>query len=376
MRFSYAESMTDPSFYAPLARAAEEAGYDSMVIPDSICYPLHATSEYPYNPDGSREFLEDKPFLEPFSLIPALGAVTSRLRFTTFVVKVPVRNPVLLAKQATSTAVLTGNRLALGVGTSPWREDYEVLGVDWAGRGRRLDESIAILRGLASGDYFEYQGKAFTLPAVKIAPVPTEPIPVLIGGHSDAALRRAARLGDGWMHGGGDPADLPRLLARLAQFRREAREGDEGDADQQPQPLTTYSAPEAPSRARPGEGAMGEGLPRDLGGHRGDHSPGGDRAPSRARPGEGAMGEGLPHAWGGHRGGHPPGGYQVHVISLDAYTVDGVRRLEEQGVTDVIIGFRWPYVTGQDTEPLSRKLDSLRRFADDVIAKTRSPGGT
>src|SRR5579862_4503028 len=113
MRFSYAESMTDPSFYAPLARAAEEAGYHSMVIPDSICYPEHADSTYPYNPDGSREFLEDKPFLEPFSLIPALGAVTSTLRFVTFVVKMPVRNPLLVAKQATSTAVLTGNRLVL-----------------------------------------------------------------------------------------------------------------------------------------------------------------------------------------------------------------------------------------------------------------------
>jgi probable F420-dependent oxidoreductase len=290
MRFSYAESMTDPSFYAPLARAAEEAGYDSMVIPDSICYPLHATSEYPYNPDGSREFLEDKPFLEPFSLIPALGAVTSRLRFTTFVVKVPVRNPVLLAKQVTSTAVLTGNRLSLGVGTSPWREDYDVLGADWAGRGRRLDESIAILRGLAGGGYFEYQGKTFTLPAVKIAPVPTEPVPVLVGGHSDAALRRAARLGDGWMHGGGDPANLPGLLARLALFRRQE-----------------------------------------------------DRSPR---------------------------GFEVHAISMDAYTVDGVRRLEEQGVTDVIVGFRWPYATGPDTEPLRSKLDHLRRFADGVIAKT------
>jgi probable F420-dependent oxidoreductase len=289
MRFSYAESMTDPSFYGPLARAAEEAGYDSMVIPDSICYPRDAESTYPYNPDGSREFLEDKPFLEPFSLIPALGAVTSRLRFTTFVVKVPVRNPVLLAKQATSTAVLTGNRLVLGVGTSPWREDYDVLGVDWAGRGRRLDESIAILRGLAAGGYFEFHGKTFTLPPVKIAPVPTEPIPVLIGGHSDAALRRAARLGDGWMHGGGDPADLPRLLARLAEFRRQ----DEAE-----------------------------------------------------RP------------------------FEIHVISMDAYTVDGVRRLEEQGVTDVIVGFRWPYATGPDTEPLSTKLDNLRRFADAVIAKT------
>src|SRR5277367_5287457 len=218
MRFSYAESMTDPTFYAPLARAAEEAGYHSMVIPDSICYPRDVTSVYPYNPDGSREFLEDKPFLEPFSLIPALGAVTSRIRFTTFVIKVPVRDPLLLAKQATSTAVLTANRLVLGVGTSPWREDYDILGVDWASRGRRMDESIAILRGLAAGGYFEYQGQCFDLPPVQIAPVPAEPIPVLIGGHSDAALRRAARLGDGWMHGGGDPDDLPRLLARLTDL--------------------------------------------------------------------------------------------------------------------------------------------------------------
>lgn len=293
MRFSYAESMTDPSFYAPLARAAEEAGYDSMVIPDSICYPLHADSRYPFNPDGSREFLEDKPFLEPFSLIPALGAVTSQIRFTTFVVKVPIRNPVLLAKQATSAAVLTGNRLVLGVGTSPWREDYDVLGVDWAGRGQRMDESIAILRGLAAGGYFEHHGKSLDLPPVKIAPVPTEPIPVLIGGHSDAALRRAARLGDGWMHGGGDPADLPRLLARLGELRSQSSDG----------------------------------------------------------------------------AGRP---FEVHVISADAYTVDGVRRLEDLGVTDVIVGFRWPYASGPDTEPLGRKIDNLRRFADNVIAKIQA----
>jgi probable F420-dependent oxidoreductase len=307
--------MTDPTFYAPLARAAEEAGYHSMVIPDSICYPRDATSVYPYNPDGTREFLEDKPFLEPFSLIPALGAVTSRIRFTTFVIKVPVRNPVLLAKQATSTAVLTGNRLALGVGTSPWREDYDILGADWAGRGRRLDESVAILRGLAAGGYFEYHGETYTLPAVKIAPVPTEPIPVLIGGHSDAALRRAARLGDGWMHGGGDPADLPRLLARLAELRATAARGEWGDGQ-------------------------------------------------------------SPHAQGGSGGDRSPREFEVHVISMDAYSVDGVRRLEELGVTDVIVGFRWPYATGPDTEKLSQKIGHLRRFADDVIAKVQASSDT
>jgi probable F420-dependent oxidoreductase len=291
VRFSYAESMTDPSFYAPLARAADAAGYDSFVVPDSICYPRHADSRYPFSPDGSREFLEDKPFLEPFSLIPALGAVTERIRFVTFVLKLPVRNPVLVAKQATSTAVLTGNRLVLGVGISPWREDYDVLGVPWAGRGRRMDEALEVLRGLSAGGYFGHRGEFFDLPPVKIAPVPDVPIPVLIGGHGDAALRRAARMGDGWLHGGGDPEQLAGLLARLAEFRRQ-----EGTAD---------------------------------------------------RP------------------------FEVHVISADAYSAAGVRRLEDQGVTDVIVGFRWPYAVGPDVEPLAGKLDSLRRFADKVIAAVK-----
>src|SRR6202008_3654314 len=132
--------MPAPLFNAPLAVAAEEAGYHSMVIPDSICYPRHSASVYPFNPDGSREFLEDKPFLEPFSLIPALGAVTGRLRFVTFVLKLPVRDPVLTAKQATSTAVLTNGRLVLGARISPWREDYEGLGVDRVSRGRPMGE--------------------------------------------------------------------------------------------------------------------------------------------------------------------------------------------------------------------------------------------
>src|SRR5919109_3398930 len=111
MRFSYAESMTDPSFYAPLAKAAEEAGYDSFVVPDSLLYPAESDDTYPYSPDGTREFLEDKPFIEPFVLMAALGAITGRLRFTTFVLKLPMRHPVLVAKQAASVAVLTGDRI-------------------------------------------------------------------------------------------------------------------------------------------------------------------------------------------------------------------------------------------------------------------------
>jgi probable F420-dependent oxidoreductase len=289
MRFSYAESMTDPSYYLPLARAAEEAGYDSMVVPDSICYPEESDARYPYNPDGTREFLDGKPFLEPFSLIPAMGAVTETLRFITFVLKLPIRHPVLVAKQVGSTAVLTNNRLLLGVGTSPWPEDYAVCGVPWEGRGKRMDEQIEVLRGLLSGEYFAYHGEVYEVPSIKMSPTPTKPVPILIGGHHDAALRRAALVGDGWLHGGGDPADLPGLLERLTELRRQ------------------YGT-----------------LDKD---------------------------------------------FEIHVISLDAYSADGIEKLEELGVTGVIVGFRYPYDVGPDTETLQTKVDNLRRFSDDVIAK-------
>ena len=157
-----------------------------------------------------------------------------------------------------------------------------------------MDEEVAILRGLSAGGYFEYHGEIFDLPPIKLAPVPSAPVPILIGGHAEAALRRAARPGDGWLHGGGDPADLPGLLARLAEL---------------------------PPRRR-----------------------------DRGRP------------------------FEVHVISADAYSVDGISRLADQGVTDVIVGFRWPYHVGPDTEPLAAKLTKLRRYADDVIARLPAGG--
>src|SRR5581483_9152512 len=279
--------MTDPAFYIPLAKAAEAAGYTAMTIPDSLAYPFESGAKYPYTPDGSREFLHDKPFIEAFVLAAALGAVTTTLRFNFFVLKLPVRPPALVAKQAGSLAALIGNRVGLGVGTSPWPEDYELMGVPFAKRGKRIDECIEIIRGLTTGDYFEFHGEFYDIPKTKMTPAPTEPIPILIGGHADAALRRAARA-DGWMHGGGDPAELDRLLARVKRFREE--EGKDGP-------------------------------------------------------------------------------FEIHVISTDGFTLDGVKRLEDKGVTDVIVGFRVPYIIGPDTEPLDTKIRNLERFAEKVIAK-------
>ncbi|WP_409428483.1 TIGR03619 family F420-dependent LLM class oxidoreductase [Mycobacterium sp. SMC-11] len=288
MRFTYAEAMTDPSYYIPLAKAAEAAGYHSMTIPDSVAYPFESDSKYPYTPDGNREFLDGKAFIETFVLIAALGAVTSTLRFTPFVVKLPIRPPALVAKQAGSLAAMINNRLALGVGTSPWPEDYELMGVPFARRGKRMDECIEIIQGLTTGDYFEFHGEFYDIPKTKMTPAPTQPIPILIGGHAEAALRRAARH-DGWMHGGGDPAELDGLITRLRQLREE-----EGRADEP---------------------------------------------------------------------------FEIHVISVDGFTLDGIKRLEDKGVTDVIVGFRVPYIVGPDTEPLDTKIRNLERFAEHVIAK-------
>lgn len=287
MRFSYAESMCDPTHYVPLAKAAEECGFHSFVIPDSICYPEVSDSKYPYTPDGDRHFLEDKPFIEPFTLIPALAAVTERLRFTTFVVKLPIRHPVLVAKSVTSVAVMSDNRFGFGIGTSPWPEDFQVTGTEWKTRGKRMDEMIEIIRGLSKGGFFEFHGRHYDLPSIKMCPTPTKPVPILIGGHAEAALKRAARLGDGWMHAGSD--DLGVMLKRLGDLRREY---------------------------------------------------GREREP-----------------------------FEVHVISMDAFTLDGIRQLEGLGVTDVIVGFRNPYVEPVDSQTLQQKLDMMRWYADNVLSK-------
>ncbi|MGD9619711.1 MAG: LLM class flavin-dependent oxidoreductase [Mycolicibacterium sp.] len=287
MRFTYAEAMTDPSYYIPLAKAAEAAGYHAMTIPDSVAYPLESDSTYPYTPDGNREFLDGKAFIESFVLTAALCAVTTTLKFNHFVLKLPIRPPALVAKQAGSLAALFDNRLGLGVGTSPWPEDYELMNVPFARRGKRMDECIDIIKGLTSGDYFEYHGEFYDIPATKMTPAPSKPIPILIGGHADAALRRAAR-NDGWMHGGGDPEELDALIGKLNRFREE-------------------------------EGRSGP--------------------------------------------------FQIHAISIEAYTPDGIKRLEDKGVTDVIVGFRIPYIMGQDTEPLDTKIRNLEMFAENVIAK-------
>ena len=108
MRFSYQIGMCEPDHYLTLARAAEQAGFDGIAIPDSICYPQEASSKYPYNKDGSREFLESVPFIESLIAVSAMAAVTERIRFATFVYKLAVRQAPVVAKQVQGIQVLSG----------------------------------------------------------------------------------------------------------------------------------------------------------------------------------------------------------------------------------------------------------------------------
>ncbi|MEH6591022.1 MAG: TIGR03619 family F420-dependent LLM class oxidoreductase [Halioglobus sp.] len=221
MKFNYQVGMCDADHYLPLAKAAEEAGYQGITIPDSICYPEVASSSYPYNKDGSREFLESVPFLESLIAVAAMAAVTESIRFSTFVYKLAVRQAPVVAKQVQSIQALSGNRFDFGVGISPWEEDFAVCEVPWEKRGKRFDEQIEILRGLDSGEFFGYEGELLHMPSNKMCPAPTAKTPIFIGGHADVALKRAARIGDGWMCAGANMEELTAYIRRINDLRDE-----------------------------------------------------------------------------------------------------------------------------------------------------------
>jgi alkanesulfonate monooxygenase SsuD/methylene tetrahydromethanopterin reductase-like flavin-dependent oxidoreductase (luciferase family) len=288
MRFHLGDSMTAVTNYVPMAKTAEAHGFAGMAIPDSLIYPEETDSKYFYTGDGGRSFLENKPFIETFMLASHLAAVTEKLEFTFNVLKLPVRPPLYSAKLAASLAVLSNNRLNFGVGLSVWPEDYEVMGVPYENRGKRFDECIAIVRGLTNGGYFEFHGEFYDLRSVKLNPVPTKPLPILIGGHVDLALKRAAR-NDGWIYAGGGLDTFTPLMEKLTGFRKE---------------LGTDSKP-----------------------------------------------------------------FRVFGTDMGMPDVDTVKRYVDAGMTDLILTFRNVYDVAEDTQPLSEKLDNIKRFADNVVSK-------
>jgi alkanesulfonate monooxygenase SsuD/methylene tetrahydromethanopterin reductase-like flavin-dependent oxidoreductase (luciferase family) len=287
MRFSIAESMCDIDQYLPLAQTADQAGFSTFALGDSIFYPEVAAGDYPYTQTGNREFLNGAPFLDPFQLFAAMSVVTENIKFHTGVLKLPIRDPVIVAKQVSSLQVFTNERFIFGVGLSPWVEDFQGTQTDWASRGPRMDEMMQIIRGLMSGEYFEWKSEYYDIPRVKLCPTPTKCPPFIIGGHSKAAYRRAARYADGFTFISLSEEDLVERLAYINGLRKEYGRDKE--------PFIVYA------------------------------------------------------------------GLEV------APTPDNIKRLEEIGVTDMSVGYRNPYEP--DKMQLQDKIDWVKRFGDDVIAK-------
>jgi probable F420-dependent oxidoreductase len=220
MRFVLGYGLNDISHMVDVAVAAEEAGFDSFTVGDSLFYPKHSDSVYPYR-EGDRSFLEHIPFLDPVAAIAAMVTRTTTMRFYPGVLKLPCRHPILTAKQFSSLAVMSDNRVLLGVGISPWKEDLTYLGVDWEHRGRVMDECLAVIRGVLAGGFFAFDGEFFKFGEVKMNPIPSKPIPILVGGHSKPALRRAAKLCDGWMSAGGTVEENKAMVETIMQYRQD-----------------------------------------------------------------------------------------------------------------------------------------------------------
>lgn len=226
MRFSISTAFLPVGELRELALAADRLGYHAMAVPDHVVDLAELDTPYPYTPDGSRRWDSTAPWPDPWVLVGALAAVTTQLNFFTSVYVPAVRNPFQVAKSVGTAAVLSDNRVALGVGIGWCREEFEVLEQDFGTRGRRTDEALDLLKALWQPGETEFEGTFYTAPRMTMEPTPTAPVPIYVGGLSEVAFARAARH-DGWV---GDIFTTDEAAGYAATFARLREErGVEGD---------------------------------------------------------------------------------------------------------------------------------------------------
>jgi len=211
----------EPGLLAALGRGAEERGFESIWMGEHVLELTRSASRYPYSDDGQLPEMISGGMGEPLAALAFLAACTRRVRLGTGVLILPQRNPVYLAKEIATLDRLSAGRVDLGVGIGWQREEFTACGADWPGRGKRADEYLELMRELWSGDPARFSGRFWELPECRQQPGPIQnPLPVHVAGESDAALRRAARFGQGWL------GYLPVASARerIAALERELRE--------------------------------------------------------------------------------------------------------------------------------------------------------
>ncbi|QDX80133.1 hypothetical protein B9N43_01985 [Denitratisoma sp. DHT3] len=298
MRFGFHMFMVPPAEHQEIARTADAWGWDSIQVADAPFFPEVISVPYPYTPDGTRFWPLDMDVLDPWIAITNMAVVTRRVRFLPSVLRLAIRQPLLEAKSMFSVAAVANDRLALGVGLAWMPEEFKWLNMDMKTRGARQDEAIQIIRLLMQGGMQEFHGKHYDFDRLTMAPVPKKPIPIYVGGTTPPALRRAARLGDGWVSVIHDKEDVPGVIAELNGYRRE------------------YGRENEP--------------------------------------------------------------FDIMMHCPDAASLDDIRRLEALGVTDLqVTPWAHPGILAemgvgaimQQQPPLEVKLEAIKRYADQVIAK-------
>jgi probable F420-dependent oxidoreductase len=199
-----------------ICRAAETHGFESVWGGEHVVMPATIASSYPYSPDGRLPVPNDVPIPDPLIWLAFAAAAAPTLKLGTCILIVPQRNPLVLAKELATLDQLCGGRVELGLGVGWMREEFDALGVPWERRGARTDEYVAAMRALWASDTAEFHGEFVDFPPLCCIPRPVNgSIPIVVGGDTDAAIDRAARLADGYFPGNGDPEGLAALVARL-----------------------------------------------------------------------------------------------------------------------------------------------------------------
>ena len=202
MKFWQFLRFAPPEMLPRLAKVAEDAGFHGVMLVDHMFVPEQFDTTgtlYSTGQDGTPFWDEEDPWPDPWAAIGAMAAVTSRLRFSTCIYILPLRNPFDVAKSLATLSVMTGNRVALGCGAGWMREEYAALGIDFATRGQRYTEMIEVMQRLWRREMVEYHGEIFDFPRLQMSPAPTADIPLYLGGNAKVAKRRAARYADGWI---------------------------------------------------------------------------------------------------------------------------------------------------------------------------------
>lgn len=226
LRFMTSLAFQPPAHLAALTRAAEQAGFDAVCVADHVVHPKEIKTPYPYTPDGKLRWEPFTDWPDPWVTAGTLLAVTERIRVVTTIFVLPMRSPFLVAKAVGTAAVLSGGRVALGVGAGWMADEFALVEQSFARRGKRMDEMIDVLRVLWRGGWVEHHGEFYDFAPLEMSPVPAQLVPIFVGGISTPALRRAANRGDGWISDLHSTEELRGLVTTLGELRADSPRAD------------------------------------------------------------------------------------------------------------------------------------------------------